>query len=186
MLNCLSCELKNMCICFQVRVLCCCCWNNRLGHIVNSTSGNWWRVPGRSQFTSFLWQYSHTGISVHSGQEFNEPGTFPYIFLLCLTNVSRLCWRTEEQQNEDLKLPWFCWSVENFSFRSFSCLPWLLKENVPLLFLIHHTIIQAVEAGSSPAPICTADLACYSAPPCLTALPCKMCILRLLTWINWL
>lgn len=58
---------------------------------------------------------------------------------------------------------------------------YFLRKKVPLLFPIHHTIIQTVGAGSSPAPICTADLACYPAPPCLAALPWKMCILRLLT-----
>lgn len=85
MLNCPSCEQKNMCICFQVQVLCCCCCRNRLGHIVNSTWGNCWSVPGRSQCRSFL-QLSHSGISVHPGQEFNEPGTLLCLPLLCFAD----------------------------------------------------------------------------------------------------
>lgn len=180
-LNCLSCELKNTCICFQVKVLCCCCWNNRLGHIVNSTCGNWWNDPGRSQFKSSS-SNTHTQVFLSIlASNLMSLELFYTFFCSALQLVSGLCWRTEEQQSEDLKLHRFCWSAENFSFRFFS---WLLKEKVPLLFLIHHTIIQTVEAGSSAAPICTADLACYPAPPCLTALPWKMCILRVLTWIN--
>lgn len=190
-LSCLSCELENLCICFQVKVFVAAAgitgwvtlWILPLG-IAEVLLGGHSSSPSCSTHTQvFLPILARNLMSLELSNTF---------FCSALQMVSGLCWRTEEQQNGDVKLHWPCWSVENFRvflrffFSSFSCLPWLLMEKVPLLFPIHHTIIQTVGAGSSPAPICTADLACYPAPPCLTALPWKMCILRLLTWINCL